>query len=109
MEWNDIMFTDESRFCLQHQPKSSLETPCCEQLLNSCVMHIATLVLHPVLCFGIGIRFHCRTTLVRIADTLNSQRYMSEMLEPEVLPYIQRLPSAIFQQDNARPHVLRNV
>ncbi|GFV55283.1 hypothetical protein TNCV_5010301 [Trichonephila clavipes] len=34
---------------------------------------------------------------VRIAGTLNSQSYMSEVLEPEVFRYIQRLPSTMFQ------------
>ncbi|GFW93434.1 transposable element Tc3 transposase [Trichonephila clavipes] len=38
---------------------------------------------------------------VRIAGTLNNQRYISEVLEPVVLLFIQGLPSAIFQQDNA--------
>ncbi|KFM62927.1 Transposable element Tcb1 transposase, partial [Stegodyphus mimosarum] len=33
------------------------------------------------------------------------QHYISEVLEPVVLPYLQGLPTAIFQQDNARPHV----
>ncbi|GFW53779.1 transposable element Tcb1 transposase [Trichonephila clavipes] len=56
-----------------------------------------------------GIGFHCRNPLVRIADTLNSERYIFEVLEPLVFPYIQRLPSAIFQQDNARLHMVRNV
>ncbi|PRD20812.1 UNVERIFIED_CONTAM: Transposable element Tcb1 transposase [Trichonephila clavipes] len=56
---------------------------------------------------GIGLR--CHTPLVRIVGILNSQRYMSEVLKPVVHPYIQRSPSAIFQQDNARPHVARNV
>ncbi|GFX19392.1 transposable element Tcb1 transposase [Trichonephila clavipes] len=46
---------------------------------------------------------------VRIAGTLNSQSYIAEVLESGVHPYIPRLPSAIFQQDNARPHVVRNV
>ncbi|GFW68126.1 transposable element Tcb1 transposase [Trichonephila clavipes] len=55
-----------------------------------------------------GIVFHCHAPLVRIAGTLSSLRYISEMLEPVVLPYIQRLPSAIFQQDNAQPHAARN-
>ncbi|GFS82147.1 transposable element Tcb1 transposase [Trichonephila clavipes] len=36
-----------------------------------------------------------------IAGTLNSQRYISEVLEPVVLPYLQGLPTTIFQQDNA--------
>ncbi|GFX39706.1 RNase H domain-containing protein [Trichonephila clavipes] len=47
------------------------------------------------------IEYHSRTPLVRIAGTLNSQRYISEVLEPVVLPYLQGLAKAIFQQDNA--------
>ncbi|GFS95963.1 transposable element Tcb1 transposase [Trichonephila clavipes] len=39
--------------------------------------------------------------------TLNSQRYISEVLEPVVLPYLQGLATAIFQKGNARPHVAR--
>ncbi|GFV25722.1 transposable element Tcb2 transposase [Trichonephila clavipes] len=58
---------------------------------------------------GIGFHFHHHPPLVRIAGTLNSQRYFSEVVELVVLPYIQRLPSVIFQQDNAHPHVARNV
>ncbi|GFX78110.1 transposable element Tcb1 transposase [Trichonephila clavipes] len=54
-----------------------------------------------------GIGYPSRTPLVRIAGTLNSQRYISEVLEPVVLPYLQGLAKAIFQQDNARPHVAR--
>ncbi|UYV62937.1 hypothetical protein LAZ67_2002555 [Cordylochernes scorpioides] len=46
---------------------------------------------------------------VRIAGTLNSQRYISEVLEPVVLPYLHGLPAAIFQQHNAGPHVARIV
>ncbi|GFW79716.1 transposable element Tcb1 transposase [Trichonephila clavipes] len=51
-----------------------------------------------------GIGYHSRTPLVRIASTLNSQRYFSEVLEPTVLPYFQVWATAVFQQDNARPH-----
>ncbi|GFV72237.1 transposable element Tcb1 transposase [Trichonephila clavipes] len=46
---------------------------------------------------------------VRIAGTLNSQRYISKVLMPVVLPYLQDLTTAIFQQDNTRPHVVRLV
>ncbi|GFU35087.1 transposable element Tcb1 transposase [Trichonephila clavipes] len=56
-----------------------------------------------------GIGYHSRTSLVRIAGTLNSQRYIFEVLEPVVVPYLQGLATAIFQQDNARPHVARIV
>ena len=43
-----------------------------------------------------GIGYHSRIPLVRIADTLNSRRYISDVLEPVVLPYLQGLPTAIF-------------
>ncbi|GFV11688.1 transposable element Tcb1 transposase [Trichonephila clavipes] len=56
-----------------------------------------------------GIGYHSRTSLVRIAGTINSQRYISEVLEPVVLPYLQGLATAIFQQFNARPHEARIV
>ncbi|GFU04727.1 transposable element Tcb1 transposase [Trichonephila clavipes] len=38
---------------------------------------------------GIGYRSHA--PLVRIAGTLNSQHYISEVLEPGVVPYLQDL------------------
>ncbi|GFW73900.1 transposable element Tcb1 transposase [Trichonephila clavipes] len=60
-KWNEVVFTDESRICLQH---------------------------------------HDGRTRV-------CQRYISEVLEPVVLPYLLGLATAIFQQDNARPHVAR--
>ncbi|GFW97483.1 transposable element Tcb1 transposase [Trichonephila clavipes] len=56
-----------------------------------------------------GIGYHSRTRLVRIAGTLNSRRYISEVLEPVVLHYLQGLTTAIFQQDNAQPHLSRIV
>ncbi|GFV30339.1 transposable element Tcb1 transposase [Trichonephila clavipes] len=42
-----------------------------------------------------GIVYNSRTPLVRIAGTLNSQRYICEVLEPVVPPYLQGLATAI--------------
>ncbi|GFX28266.1 hypothetical protein TNCV_3031101 [Trichonephila clavipes] len=44
-----------------------------------------------------------------IYTTPNIQCYICEVLEPVILPYIQCLPSAIFQPQSAQPHVERNV
>ncbi|GFW75472.1 transposable element Tcb1 transposase [Trichonephila clavipes] len=77
-------------------------------MLNCCVMHPHTGTAPGIMAWD-GIVCHCRTPLVHIASTLNSQRYISEVLEHAVLPYIQRLPSTIFQQDNAQLQVSRNV
>ncbi|GFU73250.1 transposable element Tcb1 transposase [Trichonephila clavipes] len=74
-----------------------------ERMLNSCVIHHHTGPSGPspgILVWG-GIGYHSRTPLVLIADTLNSQRYIFEVLEPVVLPYLQGLATAIFQQNKA--------
>ncbi|UYV81499.1 hypothetical protein LAZ67_20001366 [Cordylochernes scorpioides] len=158
-EWNEIVFTDESRFCLQHHDEAlttmaptsfgrlderlsasansrlltvavvksesgKLHMPTVrrqgsssqirvwrhrgERMLNSCVMHRHTGPAPGIMVWG-GIGYHSRTSLVRIAGTLNTQRYISEVLEPVVLPYLQGLSTAIFQQDNARPPMTRIV
>ncbi|GFU53387.1 transposable element Tcb1 transposase [Trichonephila clavipes] len=77
-------------------------------MLKSCVMLLHTGPAPGIMVWD-GVGYHSRTPLVRIAGTLNSQRYISEVLEPVVLPYLQGLATAIFQQDNARPHVARIV
>ncbi|GFV31789.1 transposable element Tcb1 transposase [Trichonephila clavipes] len=39
--------------------------------------------------------------------TMTAQRYVQDTLRPHVLPLVQRLPGAIFQPDNVRPHTAR--
>ncbi|GFV42342.1 hypothetical protein TNCV_3170101 [Trichonephila clavipes] len=63
-----------------------------ERMLNSCVM----LVLQRELWYGGDIEYPSCSPLVRIAGTLKMQRYISEVLEPIVLPYLQVLITAIF-------------
>ncbi|GFX31275.1 transposable element Tcb1 transposase [Trichonephila clavipes] len=106
-EWNEVVFIDESRICLQHpDDRIRVWRHRGERMLNSCVMNRHT---GPALVIMVwrGIGYPSRTPLVRIAGTLNSQRYFTELLELVVLPYLQVLATAIFQQDNARPHVAR--
>ncbi|GFU21755.1 transposable element Tc3 transposase [Trichonephila clavipes] len=108
-EWNEVVFTDESRICLQHHDgRIRVWRHREERMLNSCVMHRHTGHEPGIMALG-GIGYHSRTSHSRTAGTLNSQRYISEVLEPEVLPYLQGLATALFQQDNARPHVARIV
>ena len=45
--------------------------------------------------------------LVVIRGTLNAQRYIQDVLEPVVIPFINHRRDVIYQQDNARPHVAR--
>ncbi|GFY16220.1 transposable element Tc1 transposase [Trichonephila clavipes] len=41
--------------------------------------------------------------------TLTDQRYVDDILRPHVGPFLNGLPGAIFQEDNARPHTARVV
>ena len=50
-----------------------------------------------------------RSSLLRTEGNLNSNRYIKEGLQPQVLPLLQATPHAIFQQDNGRPPVARIV
>ncbi|GFY11461.1 transposable element Tcb1 transposase [Trichonephila clavipes] len=79
-ERNEVVFTNESRICLQHQDGRilSLETPLREDAEQ---LRYAPPNWSGTRYYGIGnIRYHSRTSLVRIAGTLNSQRDISELL-----------------------------
>ncbi|GFX62326.1 transposable element Tcb2 transposase [Trichonephila clavipes] len=54
-----------------------------------------------------AIAYNTRSPLVLIHGTMTAQQYVHDILHPHVLPLMQRLPGAIFQQDNARPHTAR--
>ncbi|GFY08207.1 uncharacterized protein TNCV_1356191 [Trichonephila clavipes] len=45
--------------------------------------------------------------IVVIRGTMTTQCYVHDILQPHVLPLMQRLPEVIFQQDNARPQTAR--
>ncbi|GFX60871.1 transposable element Tcb1 transposase [Trichonephila clavipes] len=100
-KWNEVVFTDVSRICLQHQDSQiRVWRHRGKRMLNSCVMHRLTGPALGIMAWG-GIGYHSSTSLVRIAGTLNSQCYISEVLEPVVLPYFNCLTKFIFQKDNA--------
>ncbi|GFX15914.1 transposable element Tcb1 transposase [Trichonephila clavipes] len=108
-EWKEVVFTDESRIRPQHHDDQiRVWRHRGERMLYSCVMHRLTGPAQGIIVWG-GIGYHSCTPLVRITGTLNCQRCISEVLEPIVLPYLQGFATAIFQQDNARPHVARIV
>ncbi|GFX29979.1 transposable element Tcb2 transposase [Trichonephila clavipes] len=48
-----------------------------------------------------------RSTLIVMRGTLTSQRYVDDILRPHVGPFLNGLPGAVLQQDNARPHTAR--
>ncbi|KAG8233729.1 hypothetical protein J437_LFUL019271 [Ladona fulva] len=56
-----------------------------------------------------AIGYNTRSLLLRIEGNRNSNRYITDVLELVALPLLHEAPDALFQQDNARPHVARNV
>ncbi|GFX21531.1 uncharacterized protein TNCV_1399451 [Trichonephila clavipes] len=59
-------------------------------------------------CNGLGgIAYDSRSTLIVMRGTLTGQHYVDDILRPHVGPFLNGLPGAIFQQDNARPHTAR--
>ncbi|GFU68981.1 hypothetical protein TNCV_3398681 [Trichonephila clavipes] len=56
-----------------------------------------------------AISYHGLFNLLRIEGNRNSNRYVREVLQPEVVRFLQGIPEAIFQRDMARPHVAKTV
>ena len=56
-----------------------------------------------------AIGYIMRSRLLRIEGNVNSNRYIMEVLQPEILSLLQATPHAIFQQDNVWPQVARIV
>ncbi|GFW55182.1 transposable element Tcb1 transposase [Trichonephila clavipes] len=95
-EWNEVVFTDESHISLQHHnSRIRVWRHRGERMLNSCDMPQHTGPAPGIMLWN-GIGYHSLTSLVRIVGTLKSQHYISEVLEPVVLPYLQGLATAIF-------------
>ena len=56
-----------------------------------------------------AILYYERSNWLRIEGNLNSNRYVRKVLQPKVVLIFQGIPGAIFQRDNARPHVAKTV
>ncbi|GFT14968.1 DDE_3 domain-containing protein [Trichonephila clavipes] len=54
-----------------------------------------------------AIAYDSRSPLIVFPRTLTGQHYIDDILRPHVGPFLNGLPGAIFQQDNARPHTVR--
>ncbi|GFW71606.1 DDE_3 domain-containing protein [Trichonephila clavipes] len=54
-----------------------------------------------------AIAYDSRFTLIVMRGTLTGQRYVDDILQPHVEPFLNGLPGAISQQDNAHPQTTR--
>ncbi|GFU89785.1 DDE_3 domain-containing protein [Trichonephila clavipes] len=83
----------------------------CRRALVSGTIHPHTILRHIARTDGVmvwgTIAYDSRSTLIVIHGTLTGQRYVDDFIRPHVGPFLNGLPGAIFQQDNARPHTAK--
>ncbi|GFX45047.1 transposable element Tcb2 transposase [Trichonephila clavipes] len=106
-DWQKVVFSDESRFVLGADDNCVRVWRCPGERYNSphtVLRHTARIA--SVMVWG-AIAYDSRSTLIVMRGTLTDQRYVDDILRPHVEPFLNGLPGAIFQQDNARPHTAR--
>lgn len=106
-EWRRVVFSDESRFCLgANDGRTRVWRRAGERRNQECIRQRHTGPTPGIMVWG-AISYTGRTPLVIVEGTLNSARYIQTIIEPIVLPFMDRQGDLFFQQDNARPHVSR--
>ncbi|GFV95287.1 transposable element Tcb2 transposase [Trichonephila clavipes] len=102
-EWNQVVFSDESRFNLSSDDNCvRVWRPRGERYNPVFALRRHTAPTAGVMVWG-AIAYNTRSPLVLIRGTMTAQRYVYDILQAHVLPLKQRLPRVIFQQHNVRP------
>ncbi|GFX43424.1 transposable element Tc1 transposase [Trichonephila clavipes] len=108
-DWPQVAFSDESRFKLwDHDGRFRVRRYAGERCITECVI-VKHNGLTPKVMVWSAILYHGRSNLLRIEGNLNSNKYVHEVVHPEVVPFLEGIPGAVFQQDNERPHVAKTV
>ena len=99
------MFTDESRFALEHPDgHTKVWRREGERFLDECVLPVTAFGGGSIMVWA-GFSAHHRTPLHHVQGNLNGQRYRDEILHPHAVPMLRRIgQGAVYQDDNARPH-----
>ncbi|GFY03770.1 transposable element Tc1 transposase [Trichonephila clavipes] len=103
----EVVFGDESRFVRGTDDNCVRVWRCPGERYNSpqyVLRHTGRTA--GVIVWG-TIAYDSRSTLIVMRGTLTGQRYVDNILGPHVGPFLNGLPGAILQQDNARPHTAR--
>ncbi|GFY23358.1 hypothetical protein TNCV_3940541 [Trichonephila clavipes] len=91
-----ILFTEESRLCrrIWWRPRENYEP------MTSVTLVSMALVWS-------GIMLDNRMSMVHIDGRLTVDRYVTQVMEPVVLPLLQGASNTVFQQNSAKPHVVQ--
>ncbi|UYV80637.1 hypothetical protein LAZ67_19001173 [Cordylochernes scorpioides] len=106
-EWHRVVFSDESRFCLSSDSRRvRVWRRRGERCNPAAIVERPTVRQRGIMVWG-AIAYDSRSPLLRIQGTMTAQRYVDDVMRPVTLPYLQGVPNALYQQDNARPHTAR--
>lgn len=110
-DWERVLFTDESRFCLYHCDRRSLVYRRPHERYARCnFLNTTGFGGGSIMVWG-GISLTARTDLVVVDNgAMNADRYIRNILEEHVVPFAPYIgENFIFMDDNARPHRARIV
>lgn len=110
-EWSHVLFTDESRFCVNFvDGRERMWRYRGERYNRTNFTETVSYGGGSVMVWG-GICLGARTELVLIENgSLTAHRYVTEILEPYVMPFAPLIgQNFILMHDNARPHTARIV
>ena len=97
-EWRSVVFSDESRFCLcASDSRVLVRRRPGERLQPNCLLPRHTGPTPGVMVWG-AISYDSRSTLVVIPNTLTANLYVSLVIQPVVLPFMNSIQGGIFQQ-----------
>ncbi|GBN81562.1 hypothetical protein AVEN_58723-1 [Araneus ventricosus] len=103
-DWQHVVFSDESRFVLRTDDnRVGVWRRPGERYNSTHVVARHTARTAGVMAWG-GHNYASRSTLIVARGTLTGQRYVDDILRPHVGPFLNGLPGAISQLDNARPN-----
>ncbi|UYV84668.1 Transposase [Cordylochernes scorpioides] len=106
-ESHRVVFSDESRFCLSSDSRRvRVWRRRGERSNPAAIVERPTVRQRGIMVWG-AIAYDSRSPLLRIQGTMTAQRYVDDVLRQVTLPYLQGVPNALYQQDNARPHTAR--
>lgn len=114
MQWRNILFTDESRFCVSHSDgRVRVWRRRNERYADQNVLEVNAWGGPSIMIWG-GISINQLVGPVVFQNIgpgrgngVTAQRYVDQVLRPTVLPHFQQHVNMTLQQDNARPHTAR--
>ncbi|PRD18591.1 UNVERIFIED_CONTAM: hypothetical protein NCL1_60088 [Trichonephila clavipes] len=105
-DWQQVM--NHASICGNMRAAVVLDVMPSECCLPECVIERHS-GLTPGVMVWRAISYHGRSNLLRIESYPNSNRYVREVLQPEVISFLRGTPGAIFQQDNTSLHIAKTV